>query len=387
MPLFWIAIILGILSVLGTLPPRPLPQDNIQTSASDNFTQILSPPLPRQQEEHAVSVSKLEQRNLRERVVRARCQLRLIIPLIPKTGGRDMRVKFKEITKQSADCSGYVCSVPEYCFPIHSGIMFVHIQPSDEPFRSAIWKNSFQYNFSVVTFVRDPVERLISEYYFLKAGGFMNFTNLLEERGWHSLEEYARAPVNRNYMCGFLLGHNMWSKMITDSDYHTLLQNIKKGFERDLLFLGVLDEYVMSWRLLNKRVGAPARIRDTQKINVNRNKPSSIDSGLRRKIKEWNHLDVKLYEFALAHLRNLSRTEDYSFFSRHQRAGDAVGNEEGQSLLSKVQKLEKDLGISNPLEGLANRLQMLEKVYYGNGDYRQGSITKRVDRLWTFMYQ
>lgn len=334
-----------------------------------------------------MSVLKLEKRNLKVRVPNARCQLRLIIGLIPKTGGRDMRVKFKEITKQSSDCSGYVCSDPKSCFAIRSGILFIHIQPDDEPYRSAIWSNSFKYNFSVITFVRDPVERLISEYYFLKAGGFRNFTNLLEERGWHSLEEYARAPVNRNYMCGFLLGHNMWSKTVTESDYNTLFQNIRKGFERDLLFIGVLDEYVMSWRLLKKRVGAPSRTSDAAKINVNRNKPSSIDIGLRRKIKEWNHLDVKLYEFALGHLRNLSRTEDYSFFTRHQRAeAAATGNEEGPSLLSKVQKLEKDLGISDTSAGLAKRLQMLEKNYYGNEDYRDGSITKRVDRLWTLMY-
>lgn len=296
-----------------------------------------------------------------------------------------MRVKFKDMTKNSKDCNGYVCSVPKYCFPIGSGIMFVHIQPDDKPFRSAIWNNSNAYNFSVVTFLRDPVERLISEYYFLKAGGFMNFTHLLEERGWHTLEEYARAPVNRNYMTGFLLGHNLWSYTVTENDYNMLLQYIKRAFERDLLFIGVLDEYVMSWRLLKKRLGAPPRTSNVHKINMNRNKPASIDISLRRKIKEWNHLDVKLYEFALAHLRDLSRSTDSSFFTRHQ-ASPASGVERGQSPLAKFKKLEADLGIATPPEGLLNRLQMLEKVFYGNEDYLQGSINKRVNRLWTLMY-
>merc|ERR1712032_338957 len=188
------------------------------------------------------------------------------------------------------------------------------IQPEDQPFRAAIWNNSWNYNFTVLTFLRDPVERVISEYYFLKAGGFMNFTHLLEERGWHSLEEYAKA--NRNYMTGFLLGYNMWSHVVTQAESEQLFQNMRKGFKRDLLFVGILEEYVMSWRLLKRRMGhSPRTYNDPRHINVNSKKPRNISASLRRKIRDWNKMDVELYELGLSHIRNLSKSVDSVWYN------------------------------------------------------------------------
>ena len=313
--IFYLAIILAVLSLCSTSHLVSRTEDATSTivrSKKSRSMQLRRQPLARHNEsEH--------ERSLRGRS--PSCKLRLIIALIPKTGGRDMRVKMRDALTHVRGCRQWYCANPKYCFSLGSGIMYVHIQPEDQPFRAAIWKNSWKYNFSVLTFLRDPVERVISEYYFLKAGGFMNYTHLLEERGWHNLEEYAKA--NRNYMTGFLLGYNMWSHVITQTESEQLLQNIRKGFKRDLLFVGILEEYVMSWRLLKRRIGhssASQRMsqrtsNDARHINANKKKPHNISASLRRKIRDWNKMDVELYELGLSHIRNLSKSVDSVWYN------------------------------------------------------------------------
>ena len=206
------------------------------------------------------------------------------------------------------------------CLNAGSGIIFVHISPQEQQFRAAIWSNSKNHNFTLVSFLRDPVERIISEYFFFKnkKGPFSNWTNVNEERGWHNLEQYAKARTNRNYMTGFLLGYNMWSHVVTDQESNQLLQNVRDGFKQGNLFLGVLEEYEMSWRLLRMRIGLSPRMHvDKHHINANHNKPR-IDESLRSKIRDWNKLDAQLYDLALAHLRSTSKAEDSVWETKHK---------------------------------------------------------------------
>ena len=304
----YISTIFWILTISTIPAAHPLP--NIST-----FAQRFSKPsfFLRRSLGHARRVSNSKYWKLR----RERCKLRLIVALIPKTAGRDLQVKLMD------ECSFISCEDPALCFKAGAGIMFVHIRPKNQPFRAAIWKNSKDYNFTLLSFLRDPVERVISEYYFFKdkTGAFSNWTNIMKDRGWHTLEQYAKALPNRNYMSGFLLGYNMWSHVVTDEESKQLLQNVRDGFKRRLLFLGIMEEYVMSWRLLKMHIGLPPRTRndDGHHINANENK-EPVDDSLRLKIRNWNRLDAELYDLGLSHLRNLSKSADSKWWEMN-RAG------------------------------------------------------------------
>ena len=234
--------------------------------------------------------------------------------------------------KLTDECNYGYCDDRMLCFKAGSGVMFVHIRPIDQQFRAAIWNNSKDYNFTLVSFLRDPVERVISEYYFFKdkRGPFSNCTNLIKDRGWLTLEQYAKALPNRNYMTGFLLGFNMWTHVVTEAESEQLLQNVRDGFKRDLLFLGVLEEYEMSWRLLRMRIGLSPRMDDLslQRVNnVNHNKPR-VEPGLRRKIRNWNRLDARLYDLGLSHLRQLSKSVDSEWWGGERTYRAQISREE-----------------------------------------------------------
>ena len=296
-------VLLGVLASLALCPSSSL-------NNAGNFTTRSPSPLLRESLGHARHASDFNQWYLRAH--QSRCKLRLIVALIPRTSGRDFQMKLMD------ECAFDSCQEePMQCFKAGSGIVFVHIQPQEQPFRAVIWSNSKNYNFTLVSFLRDPVERVISEYYFFKdkRGAFSNWTNI-KERGWHTLEQFAKASTNRNYMTGCLLGFNMWSHVVTKRESNQLLQNVRDGFERDLLFLGVLEEYVMSWRLLRMRIGLSPRMHiDSHHVNANRNK--RVDDSLRSKIRKWNNLDAQLYDLALAHLRNTSTSKDSVWARKH----------------------------------------------------------------------
>ena len=131
----------------------------------------------------------------------------------------------------------------------------------------------------LVSWLREPVSRVISNYYFFnrKVNEDPNHSE------WHrrdeSLEVYAHYEENRNRMTKFL-----------------------KGIElEDLFFVGIQEHFEHDLRRLARLMNWPEprnREENTNRVYTSRFPPVSDE--LRAQIREWNQEDVALYERALA---------------------------------------------------------------------------------------
>ncbi|WP_216828248.1 sulfotransferase family 2 domain-containing protein [Alkalihalobacterium elongatum] len=146
-----------------------------------------------------------------------------------------------------------------------------------------------QKNFTYITFLRDPIERVISAYYYMKSNPIhpyyykMNQTSLYE---FVSEKAFHWAVYNRQ-TC-LLNGHG-WNY-----DLDVAKENITKYFS----VVGITERFNESIKLLNDSLGW--NICNISKVNVNPNKPkkSEIANEVREVIKEKNQKDIELYQLA-----------------------------------------------------------------------------------------
>jgi hypothetical protein len=155
-----------------------------------------------------------------------------------------------------------------------TGVRVMHGHAPAEWFREAIPEPSRYW-----TWLRDPVERVISAYYYLQSRT-KRLTALAEENGAEAprdrvrgktLEQFARRPQHRD----------MQSRALSDFAIE------------DLGFVGITERFDESLDILGlpRLEGAGAR-------NVNKARPE-IEPRVRRLVAQCNAADVALYERAL----------------------------------------------------------------------------------------
>lgn len=131
----------------------------------------------------------------------------------------------------------------------------------------------------VVTWVRNPVERVISNYcYFIeraRSGARPHVAHRKDE----TLEEYAGSDVNRNRIARFLDGARLADLFFV---------GIVEHFPEDIEDLGRL----LGWR---KKAQVP-RLHDNSEF---KRRIGPVGEKMRRRIRELNQEDEKLYEEAL----------------------------------------------------------------------------------------
>jgi hypothetical protein len=134
----------------------------------------------------------------------------------------------------------------------------------------------------VICWLREPVDRLLSNYHFFKAGLLDPERNPVQfaknkHRIGETILEFARLPENQNRMHSFLAGLPL----------------------DDLFFCGFLGNFAADVnRLGNLLDWPPVRI---EKLNQNSTiKRPDIDSGLRVQLEKLNQKDIKLYQYLKA---------------------------------------------------------------------------------------
>lgn len=160
-------------------------------------------------------------------------------------------------------------------------------------------KNEQYQNFNIFFFVREPIQRLFSEYYFLKDR--KEFISLLPRRP-KNFYEYCCFTNTSNSMIKFLLGESMYSPKRIDNDlYDEFIFQVEKLKIR----IGVFEQYTDSLNYISSSFGVDwSDSIEMKRITINKPVVLELTDEELAEIKEFNKYDYKLYDYALSCINN-----------------------------------------------------------------------------------
>lgn len=148
--------------------------------------------------------------------------------------------------------------------------------------------------YEIFMLLRHPVDRIISEYYFIQDRS--EFLSMLKPQPT-SLKQYVENRQTQNYMIGFLVGKRMYdTEYVTQDD----LELVKNGIRNLHIHVGIFEQYQESMAYFEKALGIkwPKKI-DVKRITLNRPKLDEVSNEIRELIIRKNKLDFDLYHFCL----------------------------------------------------------------------------------------
>jgi len=166
---------------------------------------------------------------------------------------------------------------------------------------------------SYITILRDPVERVISQYYYIKKNKHNPFHDQVENKSM-SLQDFVTSGLSNgmnNTQCRFISGD--FDKypygQCTDDLYIEVVNNINNFF----VWIGITDRFDESVLVLSHLLGwssPPYYIREN--VSKIRKSVNKLDKDTIDIIKEYNIFDIKLYEFANKFLDDkISKIENF----------------------------------------------------------------------------
>ena len=149
-------------------------------------------------------------------------------------------------------------------------------------------------NYNLFMLLRNPIDRLISEYYFIKdRPEFMSLIKPVPR----NLKEYIKSKQTQNYMIGFLIGKRMYDTDLVNEDDYELVINTINSLN---INVGIFEEYAKSLNYFSSITGVkwPKNI-DVKRITLNRPKLENVQNDIIKLIEQNNSLDFKLYNYCL----------------------------------------------------------------------------------------
>ena len=175
-------------------------------------------------------------------------------------------------------------------------------------------KNKSKYqNEKIFMMLRHPVDRLVSEYYFINNRN--EFTNLIKTKP-KTFEEYVESPQTQNYVINFLKGNRMYSTVRpTDDDLTSIIDSI----DTLPIHVGIFEQFSESLSYFTKHLGIEWK-KDIpiKRMTIRRPKIENLSEELIQLIEKNNALDLKLYE----HCLNKFQQESGLKSGKHRFNGD-----------------------------------------------------------------
>ncbi len=226
---------------------------------------------------------------------------KLIFIHIPKTAGSTFHVMLNARYPQSGiqNLFGSRYSEPEI-----AGFMS---KPNEQKENICLLKGHMPYGMHrhlpgdsrYITVLRSPVERVISQYYYIKK----NAHNPLHKQvhgGGMTIADFVSSGISvgmNNGQCRFLNGD--LDEYAFNACNEALFENVKKHIEDKFIWVGLTERFDESVLLLAKLLEwerSPHYIREN--ISKIRKTTSEISESDIAAIKAYNQLDIKLYEYA-----------------------------------------------------------------------------------------
>jgi hypothetical protein len=150
-----------------------------------------------------------------------------------------------------------------------------------------------------ITFLRDPVERVISQYYYIKKNTHNPLHDAVEG-GDMSIIDFVTSGIAvgmNNGQCRFINGD--LDEFPFGENNRTLLDNAIINIEKYFELVGITERFDQSILLMSEALGWEKKPY-YRRENVSKTKKTSreIDRNTIETIKSYNTLDIELYDFA-----------------------------------------------------------------------------------------
>lgn len=141
-----------------------------------------------------------------------------------------------------------------------------------------------------VTMLRDPIDRVISHYYYIKE--ILKDNELTDK---YSLEEFAQLDEFSNMQTHFIAGNKQ--------DLEQAINNLST-----FAFFGITELFNESLFLMKKTFGWENIAYKKENVNTKKPKKQTISKEIIKQIEKANQLDIQLYDWAKENFENRLKT-------------------------------------------------------------------------------
>ena len=227
---------------------------------------------------------------------------------IPKTGGRSLEnILLRKYAKEEALVN------------VHKQMDVIARWPDERKRKVRYIQGHFIYgahrNFpqacKYITMLRDPVDRVISHYYFVKRTVSHPLHRIVVEQGM-DLEAYVTSGICdevNNDQTRLVAG----VKRDAMVDIGEMLEMAEANIESSFIVAGLVDQFDETLVLLKRRLGLKNIFYGVRNKTINRPLKESVPDRTLELISRRNQADIQLYAFAKRRMEEMTRNEGASF--------------------------------------------------------------------------
>jgi len=157
--------------------------------------------------------------------------------------------------------------------------------------------NSIPVNARYFTLLRNPVERIISHYYYvLRRPGHYLYQKV--KQGKMTLKDYVSSAISTELNNGQVrLISGTGSRFRYGQCPYSLLEKSKENLKEKFVLTGLIDFFDETILMLKERLNWEIPVYFKEKVTLKRHPVKDIDEDTIEVIKNYNRLDLELYEY------------------------------------------------------------------------------------------